>query len=414
MSFEYQKKQLALLKILGGKARHVMAYGGSRSGKTFTMICALVVRALKAPGSRHAIIRYHYKNVRQSVGMETLPDVMKKRFPALPYTYNKSDGVFRLVNGSELWLIGLDDPARADKALGKEYSTLYFNESSELIFAAVESIYSRNAQKTVLCNKFFYDCNPPEKSHWTFQLFIQKLNPVTRAPLLNPDDYDCVLINPEDNRANLDPDYIDKTLANMSPRRRDRFLYGKFLDDVEGALWNSAQINETRISTAPDLLRIVVAIDPAVTSGENSDENGICVAGLGTDGHFYILEDASLRGDPLTWAHTVSDLFNAYDADKVVAEVNNGGDLVEALLRQVDPDIPYRSVHATRGKIKRAEPIAELYAQKKVHHVGIFPELEDQMTSYNPLTYVGSPDRMDALVWALTELSAGGTRFLLA
>lgn len=416
MSFHYQQKQKELLNLAGSGARHIMAYGGSRSGKTFALLCALVVRALKAPGSRHAVIRYRYKSVRQSVGLETLPAVMRLRFPEVPYLQNKSDGFFRLANGSEIWLIGLDDPNRADKALGKEYSTLYFNECSELIFDSVESIYSRLAQKVPpLINKCFYDCNPPSKSHWTYRMFIQALHPKTKAALQDPADYAALLLNPTDNAENLDPDYISKTLGNMSPRQRDRFLYGKFLDDVEGALWTADMIDSFRVVSPPDdFRRIVVAVDPAVTANEASDETGIVVAAEGTDGHYYILEDASMKAPPLTWAHKVDDLYNAYDADLVIGEVNNGGDLVNVLMEKVNPDIPFRQVRASHGKRKRAEPTAELYRKGRVHHVGVFSELEEQMTSYNPLTYAGSPDRMDAAVWAITELSRSSSRMIQA
>tara|TARA_R110002073_G_scaffold270312_1_gene433678 strand:+ start:1158 stop:2306 length:1149 start_codon:yes stop_codon:yes gene_type:complete len=183
-------------------------------------------------------------------------------------------------------------------------------------------------------------------------------------------------------------------------------LYAEILDDIEGALWTHKQIEDTRLlkDTEKELKTIIVAIDPAVTAGENSDETGIVVVGKDMNNEYYVLEDVSGKYSPDEWGRLAVKTFYEWEADRIVAETNNGGDLVERLLRSVDNNIPYRSVRATRGKMLRAEPIAALYEQKKVHHMGAFPELETQMC-----TYVGqlkpSPDRLDALVWGLTELS---------
>ena len=183
-------------------------------------------------------------------------------------------------------------------------------------------------------------------------------------------------------------------------------LYADILDDHEGALWSYASIDENRIEKKhmPDLTRVVVAIDPAVTNNVTSDETGIVVCGVGTDGKYYVLEDASLKDSPDRWGRKAVDCYYLHNADRIVAEVNNGGDLVERLIRTIDPDVPYTPVTASRGKLVRAEPIAALYEQKKVHHVGSFAVLEDQMCSY-VAGVKKSPDRLDALVWALTELT---------
>jgi len=181
-------------------------------------------------------------------------------------------------------------------------------------------------------------------------------------------------------------------------------LYAEIVDNVEGALWTNKMIEDSRISDERELTQIVVAIDPAVTANANSDETGILVVGKDANNSFYVLEDLSGRYSADKWGRMAIKAFYEWEADRIVAEVNNGGDLVERLLRSIDSDIPYRSVHATRGKLVRAEPIAALYEQGRVHHVGMFPELEAQMCSY-----VGdiktSPDRLDALVWGMTELS---------
>ena len=183
-------------------------------------------------------------------------------------------------------------------------------------------------------------------------------------------------------------------------------LYAEIIEDLDGALWNNALIDEARLpeDTEKDLTQIIVAIDPAVTNNEDSDETGIVVVGKDLNNEYYVLEDVSGKYSPDTWAKKAINCYYEWDADRIVAEVNNGGDLVERLLRGIDENIPYRSVRATRGKMVRAEPIAALYEQRRVHHIGYFPELESQMCSYIGETKP-SPDRLDALVWAMTEIS---------
>lgn len=208
-----------------------------------------------------------------------------------------------------------------------------------------------------------------------------------------------------ENRANLSPVFLQTILARYEGTRLGRQeLNAEILEDVEGALWSLAMIEALRVREHPPLTRVVVAIDPAVTSGAESDETGIVVAGLGEDGCGYVLEDLSGRFSPDTWAQRAVGAYRNQKAERIVGEANNGGDLVEVNIRTVDRRAAYKKVHASRGKRTRAEPVAALYEQGKVHHVGGFPELEDQMTQWVPGTGAPSPDRMDALVWALTEL----------
>lgn len=211
-----------------------------------------------------------------------------------------------------------------------------------------------------------------------------------------------------DNAANLASTQLDKFRARYEGTRLGRQeLYGEVLDDVPGALWARARIEELRVREAPRMRRIVVAIDPAVSAKENSDETGIVAVGKGQDGHLYVLADETCRETPLGWARKAIELYRRLDADRIVAEVNNGGDLVETTLRTVDKRIPYRAVRASRGKRVRAEPISALYEQGKAHHVGAFPALEDQMCMFTADGYIdedASPDRLDAMVWGATEL----------
>lgn len=208
----------------------------------------------------------------------------------------------------------------------------------------------------------------------------------------------------EDNLADTALAMLKERYEGTSLGRQE--LYAEIIEDFEGALWSNKMIEEGRLNENEerDLRQIIVAIDPAVTANENSDETGIIVAGKDYNDRFYVLEDVSGVYTPDQWGRKAIDCYYEWQADRIVAEVNNGGDLVERLLRSIDPHIPYRSVRATRGKLTRAEPISALYEQKRVHHVGYFAELESQMCSYTGETKP-SPDRLDALVWAMTELS---------
>lgn len=210
-----------------------------------------------------------------------------------------------------------------------------------------------------------------------------------------------------DNRANLAPAFFEQIIRKYEGTRLGRQeLHAEVLDDVPGALWTRAMLDAARVAlTPPELVRIVVGIDPAVTSGEDSDETGIIVAGKDATGFFHVLGDRSCRMTPDGWARRAVTAFDELNADRIVAEVNNGGDLVEATLRTIRRSIPYRAVRASRGKRVRAEPIAALYEQRRVHHYGDLAQLEDQMVTFTPDGMDGSPDRVDALVWALTELS---------
>lgn len=210
-----------------------------------------------------------------------------------------------------------------------------------------------------------------------------------------------------DNADNLAPAALDELRRRYEGTRLGRQeLYAELLLDTPGALWSLAtfEADGFRVADVPeDLERVVVAIDPAVTSDEGSDESGIVVAGRVGD-RAYVLEDASLRADPTSVARAAVAAFHECAADRIVVEANNGGDWLPALIRTVDASVKVDTVHATRGKALRAQPVAGLYEQGRVHHVGLLPTLEDQMTTWAPDAGMRSPDRIDALVWALTAL----------
>jgi phage terminase large subunit-like protein len=217
-----------------------------------------------------------------------------------------------------------------------------------------------------------------------------------------------------ENANNLAPQFVNIINRKYAGTRLGRQeIYAEMLDDVPGAMWQRERIDALRLKPheVPPLRRIVVAIDPSVTSGEDADETGIICAGIDYGGHGYILEDASAVMQPAEWARTSVQIYQARGADRVIGETNNGGDMIENVIRAVSPNVAYRGVHASRGKAIRAEPISALYEQGKVHHVGGFLQLEDQMCAFTPdfdrATAGYSPDRLDAMVWALTELMLG-------
>jgi hypothetical protein len=419
--FKLTKAQEKAMDLLISDATYCALAGGSRSGKTFLLVRSVLVRALREPGSRHLIARFRFNSLKSTVINDTLVKVIRLCFPSLPPALsmmNKTDWYMTLPNESEVWFTGLDTDERTEKVLGSEYATIYLNECSQIPYFSVNIVRTRLAQKTSLNTKFYVDLNPTTKRHWVYRMFVDKVDPESGKPLLDPGDYGFSQINPIDNQDHLDPKYL-RMLEGLPEAARKRFLYGQFSDDNEGALWTEELLAQNRVlgheGSLPDWLRVVIAVDPSGTKGEEdsrSDEVGIVVMALGTDSHAYVLEDLSGNYSPEQWSDIVSEAYIRTGADRVVAEVNYGGALVEQVLRAKNPDLPYREVRASRGKVIRAEPIAALYEQHKIHHVGYFEQLEDQMCSMLVSGYIGlrSPDRLDAMVWAATELFPGLTK----
>lgn len=300
----------------------------------------------------------------------------------------------------------------ADGFLGHN-SSLYLNEASEISYPTAAIALTRLAEvRPEIKQRLYVDLNPVGKTHWTNQLFIEHRDPVSKQPLENPDDYVSARLNPADNLHALDPLFI-KSLESLPEKQRKRFLDGVFVDEVEGALWTYEGIEVGRrlpgeISPS-NFSRVVVAIDPSGAKSENdmnADEIGIVVAAKGHDGQGYVLADRTCRASPMGWARAAVNAYHEFGGDAIVAETNYGGAMVESTIRNVDRNIKVKVVTASRGKAVRAEPISALYEQNRIHHVGRFPELEDQLCAFSSDGYRGadSPDRADACVWALTEL----------
>lgn len=415
--FKWNERQSEALKLLSGPARHTMLYGGARSGKTFLLCAALVLRGLKDPKSRHVIFRHRFNHLKTSIGFDTFPKVMATRFPGISYRLDRTDWFFELQGGSRIYLAGLDDKQRTEKILGQEFATLYFNECSQISYESILMARTRLAQKSTLVNRAYYDCNPPGSRHWTALVFVGKKDPASRPvgqPIGRPDNYAGIILNPDANRDNLSPEFLEE-LEALPPRQRDRFLLGKFTTELENAFWS---IDSFRRNPSPtQTTRVVVAVDPSGASGaedKRSDEIGIVAAAKHADGTYTVLADRTLRGGPDQWARVAVDLYEEFAADCIIGESNFGGEMVRSTINHAASGVPVRLVKASRGKAVRAEPISMLYANGLVAHS---PEadlsaLEDQMIAMSSAGYIGekSPDRLDAMVWALTHLSGSEVR----
>ncbi len=419
---ELTAKQKEAQLIASSDSEHIMFFGGSRSGKTYLHVRNVVTRALKAPKSRHLIVRFRFNHIKASIVFDTFPKVMELCYPDIKYNLNKTDFFASFENGSEIWFGGLDDKERTEKILGNEYVTIYLNECSQISNISREIVKTRLAQlvyqeigdeKVAMKPRMYYDCNPPSKIHWTYRLFIEKVDPDTKKLLSNPSDYVSIKMNPADNIKNLSPSYI-KTLEGMSLRMRKRFLDGEFADSNPNALFTDTNIDQYRVldGQIPQIIRTVVAVDPS-GSGDidnaHNDAIGIIVAGLGIDGNAYILEDCTVKAGPKTWGNVVTTAYDRHLADVIVGEKNYGGEMVRFTIQTSKPNVNFKFVTATKGKSVRAEPISALYESGKVRHIGYFGELEDELEGFSTIGYIGenSPNRADALVWAITELFPG-------
>lgn len=403
MMFQKTQKQIEAVRLMGSEPKYCLLYGGSRSGKSFIIIRQIIIRALKEAGSRHLAVRFAFNHAKQSLWHDTIPKCLSLCFPGVKPSLNKSDWFIEFQNGSQIWLGGLDDKDRTEKVLGNEYATIFVNEASQVSYASYSTLITRLAQKTGLINRLYCDCNPPSTAHWTYKIFIQHINPDSNEAL-NEKFYSHMRINPDDNLENIPEDYIESVLNTLSRRQQKRFRFGEFLDDVEGALWTYDMIDKYRVTEAPELKTIVVGLDPSGTATQTSDEAGIVCAGIDFEGHGYALDDVSGILTPNQWATIGIRTLYKWEGDRIVAEVNQGWDMVKTVIHNIDKEVRVVNVHASRGKVARAEPIVALYERGMVHHVGVLPKLEDQMTTWDSRESNVSPGRIDALVWAFTEL----------
>jgi phage terminase large subunit-like protein len=414
-------KQAELNVLLTGPQRHTLLYGGARSGKTVLFVRAIMQRAIHAPNTRHAMLRLRANAARASLWLDTIPKVNKIWYPQFTLKDHRQDGYVEIVeSGSQIWIAGTDDKQRVEKILGQEFLTLYFNECSQIPYPTVVLILTRLAQThPEVLQRAYYDLNPVGTGHYTAQLFIRGRDPLTLRSIADADNRRYAFINPKDNRAYLSQDFLD-SLQAMPERQRKRFYEGVYQAEIDGALWTFESIEAARcaVDDVPATMRkVVVAIDPSGTRGdedERSDEVGIIVAGLASDGNAYVLADRTCSLPPEGWAKVAVTAYREFRADRIVAEQNYGGDMVRATIHARDRNVPVELVTASRGKAVRAEPVSALYGRDVdgvwtggiIKHAGNFVKLEDQMLNFSTAGYMGdrSPDRADALVWAITDL----------
>lgn len=437
MSFKFTAKQQEAQAVLGGLATWIMLFGGGRSGKTFVAVRTIIMRALKAPGSRHLITRYRFNHLKATVVLDTFPKVMRTCFPELvkgkDWDISKTDWYVTLPGDSEVWFCGLDDKERMEKILGFEFCTIYVNEASQVQWAGVQMLLTRLAQRAMqviagvttepLRLRFLFDCNPPSKAHWSFKVFKQKIDPDTKEPLSRPENYVSFQMNPRDNSDNLSPEYLE-TLNGLSARMRRRFVEGEFADATPNALFDEVHIDAWRNldGDLPDMVRIVVSVDPSGAGDDeaniDNDEIGITIDGLGTDGNAYLLEDLTVKAGPATWGAIAVSAYERHKADVIIGETNFGGGMVkfvvQAAASKASTRVNFKMVTASRGKVQRAEPFSALYEQGKVRHAGIFAKLEDELCAFSTAGYTGpgSPNRADAHIWALAELFPSLTKIV--
>lgn len=410
ISFEKTEKQIAACDLLNNY-EHTLLVGGARSGKTTIAVRNTFIRAVKVP-SRHLMGRLHFNHAKTSLWYDTIPKVLDMCFPGLKVKENKADWFYTIpvqgsnVQESQIWLGGFDDKDRVEKILGNEYSTLLLNEVSQISYDSITTIRTRLAENSGLNLRAYYDLNPVGKKHWTNQEFIEKLIPGSNEK--SELDTAYLFLNPVDNVVNLPSTYI-KLLKTLPKRQRQRFLEGLYLADVEGALWTDVMVSDAKTKKYGDIKKTVIAVDPATTNNPGSDECGIVCCELDENDEGVVEGDYSGKMSTKKWAQRVVNLYHDKKANEVVAEVNQGGDLVEDVIHNIDRSIKVVKVHASKGKFARAEPVSALYESSestecKIAHKKDMPELEAEMTEWAPMDSNCSPNRLDALVHGMTHL----------
>jgi phage terminase large subunit-like protein len=372
----------------------LLLLAGRGFGKTRTAAEWLAWQAIYYPKTRWAIAAPTHADARDTCveGESGILNILKEY--GVLKDYNRSISEIFLINGSRMKLFSGEEP---DRFRGPQFHGGWFDELAAFKYPEAWDQYQfglrlGNHPRTIVTTT-------PRPTKLIKDLIKREGVQVVRGSTF-------------DNAKNLAASALAELKLRYENTRLGRQeLYGEILDNVEGALWTREMIEGARVDSVPPLVRIVVAVDPAVTSNATSDETGIVAAGVASNGHYYVLDDKSLRASPDTWARVAVNLYQDRSADKIVAETNNGGDMVIMLMKQVDPSIAVKKVTATRGKQLRAEPISSLYEQSRVHHAGYFEQLEMQMCEWTPDSNE-SPDRLDALVWALTELNSGGASML--
>ena len=377
--------------------RYAIITGGRGSGKSFaitTILCLLMLE-------RDRTILF-LRQTLTSAHISIIPEFVEK-LETLgiqdQFNITKTE-IEHKTTGSRILFRGIQTGSKNNTANLKSIngvSVMVVDEAEELVDEDTFDRIDLSVRKAGVVNKVILVMNPARVDNWIYKRFFKDGK---------QDNTTYIHTTYLDNIDNLDDSFIEQIerLKETNLKKYNHLVLGEWLDgDSDFALWTDDLINGLRVSERPPLKRIVIAIDPAVTSKDTSDETGLIACGVGFDNHLYVLDDCSGTYTPKDWATKAIMMYRKWEADRIIGEVNNGGDLIETVLRSVDPNIPYKSVHATRDKLTRAEPVAALYEQGKAHHVGRFLDLEYEMTTWEGKKGQKSPNRIDALVWGATE-----------
>lgn len=366
--------------------RAILLLCGRGWGKSHWLSNAIVDDALSAPNRRLLLMAADYNNLKK-VNFLGDSGIISCINPNIEYDFNKSDLTLTFENGSQI----ISYSAEAfNKLRGTQYHNGYLDETAAWQYDEEGLEAARLVMRLGNNPRLFIATTP---------------RPTKVIKDLAADERTLVIRGETAHNYFLPPSYIDELKRTLTDRMFRQECLAEILDSNPYALFKQSDIEQHRVTATPPLKRIIVSVDPAVTSNEDSDETGIIVAGVTKDRHCYILEDATCTAaTPEEWSRVAVDMYRKWGADRIVAEKNQGGQMVQSVIRSADRSLPpCKLVHATKGKEIRAEPVSAYYEHGEVHHVGRFVELERQMTEWNPVNGK-SPDRLDALVWACTEL----------
>jgi PBSX family phage terminase large subunit len=376
--------------------RYFLVTGGRGSAKSYHVSLLLVNLTYE---SNHVILFTRWTLT--SAYISIIPEFIEKiELLGLEKDFNiTANEIENKLTGSKILFRGIktsQGTATANLKSIQGVTTWVLDEAEELQDEDVFDRIDLSVRAVNIPNRVIMVMNPAFKGHFIYQRWIKAPRP----------DTSYIHTTYIDNKENLSESFIqaaNQTKSQNEARYRHLFL-GEWNEDAEGLLWNRAIIEQCRITKKPTLILIVVAVDPATTKTMDSDETGIVVVGKSDSGNLYVLEDLSGKYSPNEWANVVASAVKRWKADSIVAEKNQGGDMVKTVIRQFDKKTMVKLVTATKGKYTRAEPIYSLYEQNKVYHVGNFAILERQMVTFNPESNTESPDRVDALVWGCTDL----------
>lgn len=432
-NFKPNPRQIEAINLLKKpNAKYFLARGGRRSGKSVAWSLAVAGRAFLYPKSKHGIFRNQLNSCRSLLFQGTFVEVMELAWPEYlarkDVVVNKSEGTITFHNGSIIYFKGLDEN-RLSRQRGAEYATIWLNECNEVkdyeSITVLESSLNhatpmlhddgspimRNGEPLMITPKMLFDCNPQLNSDWDAQLFKFLVNPVSGVPHARPGRYQQIKMESEDNIKHQAKSYLDdlrESLQGMDGAL-STLVHGEWRDENPEALFRSTMLTTRYEVSRDDMALVIVGVDPGGFSERgDKDETGIIVVGLGFDGYAYVLDDCSVKGLPEKWGPEVVKAYDKWDANLIVAEVNQGGTLVGHTISNIRRNLIVKPIRAKDGKISRAMPVSMAYHGNRVRHTDYdrLKLLEQQMYDFEAVVAKRgkSPDRVDALVYALTEV----------